>query len=163
MNNVKASPNRIFDLELNIVGFLSPVIIMLIFMFTKEANIGTLITAALTFAFTAYMLKLTRAYEQSETDIDIFMKTLIFPRKNEIKNYFAFLFVILLINFFTLGMALIAFYGFELYEQSGILKTMLVGYYVSLALVGCAYFSMLIVFDFMINIVLYMKINFTNE
>ncbi|COT21226.1 MULTISPECIES: hypothetical protein [Bacilli] len=159
----KINANKIFSLELNVVSFISPVIIMLIFIFTKEANIGTLISTALTFAFTAYMLKLTRTYEQVDTDINAFLDTLIFPRKNEMKDYFIFTFGILIVNSFILGIALITFYGLELYAKPTIVKCVLGGYYVSLALIGSSYFSMLIIFDFIISVVLYMKIKFIKE
>jgi len=154
-NNQRANERikNLFGLELNVVTFLSPFIIVLIFNVTKESTIDTMITNALTFSFTAYMFKLSRSYEQDQTDNNSFLKTLMVPRKSCVKEYFFVLIMILFMIITSIIIALTVYHGFHLDKSSSIVADILGGYYVSLAFVGSGYLSMLIVFDFLIYLI----------
>lgn len=149
--------NELLGLEFNVVTFLAPIITVVIFSLSKNADIFNIITTALTFSFTAYMFKLSRTYEIENADNKRFLNTLIAPRKNEVGQYLLLVTVILMIIVSAVTVALVTFYGFNLNNSPTILARILGGYYVSLAFLASGYLSMLIIFDLIITLVLFMK------
>ncbi|MDG0822758.1 hypothetical protein M4L38_08435 [Staphylococcus equorum] len=151
---MKSKSNELFSLELSVGIFFGGLIATLICYLNGQHDLKYFIITALTFAFPMYLLKTSRTYERIKCDKTEFNRLLMFPEisKKGFGIYFQSICVYITVLVIFIASAL--FHNFVIQISPYTIITMYSYYAVLTSFIACCFFTMEIIFDFIIGIML---------